>query len=153
MQRHIILALCFLHVPLAFFSCSREETPQSPSNDIISVNAITVEPKDVPVSFEFIAQTQSSHLVNIQARVDGFLDHRVYKEGEVVQQGQTLFLMDPKPFQAQVDAAQAALDQQKAALETARLNLVRVKPLVELKALSQKDLDDANGTYLTTSAS
>jgi membrane fusion protein (multidrug efflux system) len=153
MYRPIIKIIFCFTLPFTFFSCSREETSQKAQNDIVSVSFITVEPKDVPVTFEFIAQTQSSHLVNIQARVDGFLDRRVYKEGEIVQQGQTLFLMDPKPFQTQVDAAQAALDQQKAASETARSNLVRIKPLVELKALSQKDLDDANGTYLTSSAS
>ncbi len=141
-----------LLLPLGFAGCSREENKQAQSHELVSVSVITVQPQDVPVSFEFVAQTQSSHLVNIQARVNGFLDRRVYREGEIVQQGQALFLMDPKPFQAQVDAAQAALDQQKAALETARLNLARIKPLVELKALSQKDLDDANGTYLTTSA-
>lgn len=112
-----------------------------------------VEGKDAPVSFEYVAQTQSSHLVNIQARVSGFLDKRVYKEGELVKKDQVLFIMDKKPFQTQVDAAKAAVDRQQAALETARLNLARVKPLAELNALSQKDLDDAKGTFETNSAS
>ncbi|OUL85219.1 efflux transporter periplasmic adaptor subunit, partial [Paraburkholderia hospita] len=59
-----------------------------------------VERRDTPVVFEFTAQTQSSREVEIRARVDGFLDKRVYTEGQLVHAGQTLFLMDPKPFQA-----------------------------------------------------
>jgi membrane fusion protein (multidrug efflux system) len=105
------------------------------------------------VNFEYVAQTQSSHSVNIQARVAGFLDKRVYTEGEFVKLGQVLFEMDKKPFQAQLNAAQAALAQQEAALANARSNLARVKPLTALNALSQKDLDDAESSFQTTSAS
>lgn len=118
----------------------------------IVVTAFQVQARDVPVNFEYVAQTQSSHLVNIQARVSGFLEKRVYTEGDLVKKGQVLFLMDKKPFETQVAAAQAAVARQEAALETARLNLARVKPLAELNALSQKDLDDATGTYQTNAA-
>jgi membrane fusion protein (multidrug efflux system) len=55
--------------------------------------------------------------------------------------------MDQKPFQAQLDQAQAAMARQVAAMETAKANLARVKPLAEMDALSQKDLDDAKGQY------
>jgi membrane fusion protein (multidrug efflux system) len=60
--------------------------------------------------------------------------------------------MDKKPFQTQVDAAAAALSRQKAAYETARMNLERVKPLAQQNALSQKDLDDATGSYESAAA-
>lgn len=111
------------------------------------VSVITVETRDVPVSSEFVAQTQSSRLVNIQARVSGFLEKRVYTEGARVREGDVLFLMDQKPFKVQLDQAEAALARQRAAMETARANLARVRPLVELDALSKKDLDDATGQY------
>tara|TARA_R110002049_G_scaffold108853_9_gene257402 strand:- start:287 stop:1363 length:1077 start_codon:yes stop_codon:yes gene_type:complete len=106
-----------------------------------------VIPADVPVTSVFIAQTQSSQAVNIQARVSGFLEKRVYTEGSTVKAGQVLFEMDKKPFQAQVNGAAAALERNKAALEVARANLARTKPLVELDALSQRDLDDARGQF------
>lgn len=137
----------------SFGSCQKVETPAAKQKTPINVTTLLIKPEDVPVSFEYVAQTQSSHLVNIQARVSGFLEKRVYTEGEFVKSGQVLFIMDKKPFQTQVDAARAALDRQEAALETARLNLARVKPLSEQDALSQKDLDDANGSYLTNAAS
>jgi membrane fusion protein (multidrug efflux system) len=147
--------LCRLHrmttiLLLVLFSisagCSKgpEEKAQHKSAD---VTALTVEARDVPVNGEYVAQTQSSRLVNIQARVSGFLDRRVYTEGAMVKEGDTLFLMDQKPFQAQLDQTQAAMARQVAAMETAKANLARVKPLAELDALSQKDLDDAKGQY------
>ena len=117
--------------------------PRGPNN----VSVVTVAPRDVPISAEFVAQTQSSRQVNIQARVSGFLDRRVYTEGSLVKAGQVLFVMDKKPFQAQLDQAKAVVKQQQAAMQTAKANLDRTKPLVKQDALSQKDLDDATGTY------
>jgi membrane fusion protein, multidrug efflux system len=140
--------LCFLLLCLS--SCEKEAPPETGKPAVVT--AFKVIARDVPVSFESVAQTQSSHLVNIQARVNGFLDKQVYKEGEMVKKGQTLFIMDTKPFEVQVQAAQAAVERQLAALETARLNLARVKPLAEQNALSQKDLDDARGQFETSAA-
>jgi membrane fusion protein (multidrug efflux system) len=121
--------------------------PQQQTMHAIPVTVLQVEPRDVPIDFEFVAQTQSSHQVEIRARVNGFLDKRVYAEGDVVKEGQVLFLMDKKPFQARADGAAAALARQRAAMENARANLERVKPLVAQNALSQKDLEDATGSY------
>jgi membrane fusion protein (multidrug efflux system) len=113
---------------------------------------LTVQREDVPVTAIYVAQTQSSQAVNIQARVNGFLDKRMYVEGSVVKAGQVLFQMDQKPFQAQVDAQKAALQRSQASLEVAKSNLARTKPLAEQNALSQKDLDDAQGQYDSAAA-
>lgn len=146
-----------LKVICAFFllwhlnSCGNREVAAKVKSPV-AITSIIVEAKDIPATFEYVAQTQSSHKVNIQARVSGFLESRVYTEGQIVMKGQELFIMDKKPFQTQVDAAKAVVARQVAALETARLNLQRVQPLAKLNALSQKDLDDANGSFLTNSA-
>src|SRR5437773_10562825 len=126
-------------------ACSKE--PPKPPPAPLEVTTMTVVARDVPVTAEYVAQTQSSQAVNIQARVSGFLDKRVYTEGSVVKAGQVLFQMDQKPFQAQVDAAKAAMQRNQAALGVAKANLDRTKPLAEAEALSQKDLDDAQGQY------
>lgn len=139
-------------VTAAFLALACQSKTEAPPSTVPVVKAMEIEKRDVPVVFEYVAQTQSSHLVNIQARVSGFLDKRLYTEGEVVKEGQILFQIDPKPFQVQLDQAKAALSKQEAAFETARLNLARVKPLTEQNALSQKDLDDAKGHYLATAA-
>ncbi|WP_446904078.1 efflux RND transporter periplasmic adaptor subunit [Burkholderia sp. YIM B11467] len=109
------------------------------------VTVVTIAPRDTPVDFEFTAQTQSSHEVEIRARVDGFLDKRTYVEGQMVKAGQTLFQMDHKPFDAALQTAKGQLAQQQARLNVAKENLARVRPLAAQNALSKKDLDDAVG--------
>lgn len=147
LSRRISLTAVLMLV-LAFMASSCSKAPEEKAQPkSAEVAVITVESRDVPISGEYVAQTQSSRLVNIQARVNGFLEKRVYTEGAMVKEGQTLFLMDQKPFKVQLDQAEAALARQNAAMETARANLARVKPLVELDALSKKDLDDATGQY------
>ncbi|MEN6308970.1 MAG: efflux RND transporter periplasmic adaptor subunit [Anaerohalosphaeraceae bacterium] len=149
MQRMVLP--CFIMI-LAMGPCGcKKQTP--PVEQTADVTIMTVVPRDVPITPEYVAQVQSSRPVNIQARVNGFLEKRVYTEGEIVKEGQTLFLMDQKPFQAQLDQANAALARQEAAFEIARKNLERVQPLVAADALSQKDLDEAKGHYESTAAS
>jgi len=140
----LAVLVCAALLPLSGCGKAKKaETPVTPP----SVTVITLEPKDVPVSFEKIAQTQSSQLVNIQARVSGFLDKRCYSEGAIVKKGQLLFQIDPKPFQVQVAKARAAVANQEALLESARQDLNRVKPLAQVNAVSKKDLDDAVSKY------
>lgn len=129
---------------LAVSACSKkdsEPTAKAP----VEVTVQRIEPRDTPVTSSYDGQTQSSRQVQIYARVNGFLERRVYTEGSLVKEGQVLFLQDPKPFEAQLDAAKGALAAQRARLTTAQQNLARVKPLVAQNALSQKDLDDAIG--------
>lgn len=130
-----------------------EEKPMETSSVVMEVTAFTIEAKDVPISIEFIGKTQSSRRVEIRSRVEGFLEKRLYTEGNLVQTGQKLFQMDRKPFEAQLQAAQAELTQQQARLENATANLNRVKPLAEQNAVAQKDLDDAIGQFRSAAAS
>ena len=116
-----------------------------PAAGAIEVTVMPVTQRDTPVDFEYTAQTQSSREVEIRARVDGFLDKRLYTEGQTVHAGQTLFQMDAKPFEAALQTAKGQLAQQQARLTVAKANLARVIPLAKQNALSQKDLDDATG--------
>lgn len=121
------------------------KAPTLPTAGPIEVTVMQVAQRDTPVDFEFTAQTQSSREVEIRARVDGFLDKRVYTEGQLVHAGQTLFLMDPKPFEAALQTAKGELAQQQARLGVTKANLARVIPLAAQNAVSKKDLDDATG--------
>jgi membrane fusion protein (multidrug efflux system) len=145
-------AVAAVAVVLALWGCGRKIAGPPPATGPVEVTAVTVTPRDVPVSYEYVAQTQSSRQVNIQGRVSGFLEKRVYTEGGTVREGEVLFLMDAKPFQVQVNAKEAALAKQQANLEVARADLERTRPLAAEDALSQKDLDDANGKYLSAAA-
>ena len=139
-------------VALAFVSACSKEKAEVAEQPPVDVSVIKVQPKDVQVIPEFDGQTVSSRQVTIMARVDGFLDKRVYTEGSIIKAGEVMFRQDPRPFQAQLDAAKGALAAQEARWLTTKKNLARVKPLVALNALSQKDLDDAIGSELSAAA-
>jgi membrane fusion protein (multidrug efflux system) len=130
--------------------CKKEEPPAPPPP--AEVVAVTVTPQTVPVTVPFVAQAESSHQVEIVARVNGFLEKILYKEGDVVKAGQVLFLMDQKPFRAQVSAAQGEVANREAQLWTARANLDRIKPLAEQDAASKSDLDNAIGAVQSAEA-
>jgi membrane fusion protein (multidrug efflux system) len=123
--------------------CSKESPP--PPRPAPEVSVMTVEPRSIPYTPVYVAQTESSRQVNIVARVSGFLDSIAYQEGELIKQGQLMFKLDPKPFQAQLNAARGELESQQARFETAQVTFGRVKPLAEQDALPQTDLDRAKG--------
>jgi len=122
--------------------CGKKEEGGRPKGPI-PVTVMTVTPKDVPIDIEFVGTTESSHQVEIRARVEGFLEKKTYEEGGRVRSGQTLFQIDRRPFEASLQQARGALAQQEAKLVNAEATLKRVRPLAEKNAVSQKDLDDA----------
>jgi len=145
MPAAVSLRVGFVALAALAAGCTKEAPP--PQRPVPEVTVVAVQPRDIPYVPSFVAQTESSRQVNIVARVSGFLDRIVYQEGELVKEGQLLFQLDPKPFQAQVEAARGELQAQQARLKTAQANLGRVKPLAEQNALSQADLDKAQGEF------
>ena len=143
------IAAC-LALSVLLTGCEKPAAPPAAAPPEVTVE--TVAPKDTPVTFEFVGSTASSQQVEVRARVNGFLNKRLYTEGALVRKDQPMFQMDPKPFEAQLKAAAAALDEQKARLWTARANLKRVEPLAKANAVSKKDLDDARGRVNSAAA-
>jgi membrane fusion protein (multidrug efflux system) len=127
-------------------ACGKSEAPtaQKPAPQ---VTVVTATPQAIPYVMTFVAQTESSRQVDIVARVSGYLDKIAYREGELVQEGQLLFTLDPRPFRAQLDAAKGELQAQRARLATARANLERIRPLAKMDAVSRADLDKAQGDF------
>lgn len=146
-SRRLIALMTLLCALLWLTGCDGDKTSveSGAAPAAMPVKTLRLQGQIVPEDFSFVGLTKSSQQVNIVSRVNGFLDKQVYQDGTMVKQGQTLFLVDAKPFQAQLQAAQAALSQQKANLLVAQQNLRRVKPLAAQNAASQKDLDQAIG--------
>ena len=141
----VIVAPAIALSALVAAGCSRESA--APQRPVPEVTTLTIAPRDVGYVTSFVAQTESSRQVNIVARVSGFLDRIAYREGEMVGEGQLLFQLDPKPFQAQLEAARGELQAQQARFKTAEATLGRVRPLAQQNALSQADLDRAQGEF------
>ena len=131
--------------------CGKEEKAAPPPPPAVEVSEVIR--KDVPIYTEWVGTTDGLVNATIQAQVTGYLVKQNYREGELVRKGQVLFEIDPRTFQAAVDAAKGSLAQAEARWETAKANLQRVRPLAEKNAVSQKDLDDATGAEQSTRAS
>jgi membrane fusion protein (multidrug efflux system) len=108
-----------------------------------AVTVVTAEPRDVAVTYEYIGQAAGFREVEVRARVNGIVLKRNFKEGASVRQGQSLFTIDPAPFQVAAARIEADLGVAEARLEQARRDVARLKPVLEAKAVSQKELDDA----------
>ena len=131
--------------------CKKEKTSVA-TGQTVEVTAVKVEPRTVPITFEWIAQTESSRQVEIRARVDGILEKRVYREGSLVHEGEVMFEMERKPFEARLALAKAELGEQEARLANARQTLARVKDLSQKSVVSRQDLDDATNSERAAAA-
>jgi membrane fusion protein (multidrug efflux system) len=107
------------------------------------VVTMTAAPRAFPVAFEYVGQTIGSKDVEVRARVTGIVEKRLFREGSFVKAGQLLFTIDPKPYAAQLQQAEADFARAQAQKAQADRESARLKPLAERKAIGQKEADDA----------
>ena len=137
----ILRAAAALAFPLSLAACGPAGGP--PQFPPPAVSVITVETRDVPVTYEYVAQTAGYREVEVRARVSGILLKRNFREGATVKQGQSLFTIDPEPFRTALARATADLAVAEARLAQAKREADRLRPVFKAKAVSQKELDDA----------
>jgi membrane fusion protein (multidrug efflux system) len=99
--------------------------------------------QDVPVYLELVGQTSGAQDVEIRARVEGYLERVAFNEGTVVQKGDLLYVIDPKPFEAAIAGAKADLATWQARLDKTNNDVKRYTPLAAIQAVSQQELDNA----------
>lgn len=107
------------------------------------VAVVTVQPQSLPADFEYVGQIAGSREVEVRARVNGILLSRNFREGGPVEKGQSLFTLDPAPFEVALARAEAEVAGAEARLAQAKRNAARLKPLYAEQAVSRKDYDDA----------
>ena len=117
--------------------------PQRPTRPPTPVGVAKAERKDIPISIRTIGTIQPFQSVLVKSRVDGTLAKVLVQEGQMVKEGDPLFTIDRRSFEAQLKQAQANLERDRAQLENARLDLARTERTVQQGALSQKVLDQA----------
>jgi membrane fusion protein, multidrug efflux system len=138
-----------LFLVLLCFGCSKPVKPQMPA---VPISAVKVEPQTIPADFEYIGVGESSHIVQLRARVEGYLESIDYKEGSLVNEGDLMFVLDQRPFIAAVDSAKGVLERQRAILWNAEQTKARMVPLYNQNAVSQRDLDNAISDELAAKA-
>jgi membrane fusion protein (multidrug efflux system) len=137
MKPHLLRGLGVIVVVSA---CGKKAPPAPPTPDVLVTSVLQ---QDVPVYSTWIGTLNGSVNATIQSQVSGYLLKQDYREGTFVRQGDVLFQIDPRPFQAQLAQAEGQLERAKAALGKANTDVARYKPLVEQQAVSQQELDNA----------
>ena len=140
MKRNYIVIVLIPVFVLLSTGCKEKSASTMP---LPNVQVVEVIQQDIPVLEEFVGQTYGLFDIALQARVDGFLEGIFFEEGRKVKKGQLLYTIAPEPYEAKVAAAQGQVAEANTRLVKANNDLVRIKPLAEINAVSQSDLDAA----------
>lgn len=109
----------------------------------LTVKAVRAVVKPMPVLIEAVGTVEPEQSVQVRAQVSGVLQSVLFKEGDKVKAGQTLFLVDPRTFQAQYNQALAALARDRAQLENAKAQEQRMEPLLKREFITRQEYDVA----------
>jgi len=118
--------------------------PQMPPPPLVTV--AKAQTQDVPVYLDEIGKSGAFESVTVTPQMGGRITERHFQDGADLSKGALLFVIDPRPFQAQLDSATASLAQAKAALELAKIQFARDQELVGTKAISKQDYDTKKNT-------
>lgn len=119
--------------------------PVDPIYPVVATSPVSVE--DVRIYGEYVGRIRAQQFVEIHARVEGYLEKMLFDEGTYIRKGQTLFQIDATLYKARKKRAEAQLTKAKAQALKAERDLNRIRPLFELNAASQLDLDNAIANY------
>lgn len=111
------------------------------------VEVVAAAQRTVPVYSEFVGQTYGQEDIQIVPRVEGWVTGIHFKEGAAVKKGQLLYTIDDLPTRSKVDAASGDMARAETMVANKKADLDRVRPLTEMNALSQRDLDAAQAAY------
>jgi membrane fusion protein (multidrug efflux system) len=152
-------AFCLLVIGLVIGAIRPKHVSGAPPAIPPNVEVVQVSQSDVPVYGEWIGTLDGFTNADVRAQVTGYLLRQAYQEGSFVRQGQLLFQIDPRPFQAALDQAEGQLAQAKAMLANAQavqgrteLDVKRYTPLAKAEAASQQDLDNSVQNNLAAKA-
>lgn len=139
-SRHSRWLLALLPLPLLLLSCKKTQPPPPPTPLVQTSQSRSAA---IPIYREFIGQIEGAQNANITARVSGYLISREYEEGSIVQAGQVLYRIDPRPYEAALSAAKAQLAQAEAKAQLAYNTLERQTELFKTNAISAQEFDAA----------
>lgn len=138
---------------LSLVACGKKEegAPQG-AGMVMPVSVISVKSTTVPITAEAVAQTEGAKEVEIRPRVGGILLKRMYDEGASVKAGQSMFLIDPAPYQIALQQAKAAYSAQQARVEQTAREEARLRGLLATQSISQREYDNASSDKATSVA-
>lgn len=128
---------------LSLTACNRNNVqaagPSGPPAPLVTV--VQANAQDVPRYLDEIGKNAAYESVNVTPQAGGRIVERHFQDGENLRKGQLLFVIDPRPYKAQLDSAQATLAQTKAALDLAKIQFSRDEEIINTRAISKQDYD------------
>lgn len=140
----VALALC-----IGFMACAggdAKQQAQAAAPRAVSVAIAPVTRQDMPVYLVGLGSVTAFYTANIKSRVDGQIMRVNFQEGQTVKQGDLLIVIDPRPYQVQLEQMQAQLFKDQASLRDARLNLDRYTTLIPSGSIAQQQVDTQKST-------
>ena len=128
------------------------QAPSSVTAQTPEVSVVQAKSQVLPLTRDLVGRVSAVRSADVRARVPGILLKRTYREGSEVHEGEVLFQIDPKPYQAALDAAQAALAQSQATALNAAVNAKRTRELLPRGLVSRSDVDNNNATERSSAA-
>jgi multidrug efflux system membrane fusion protein len=145
--RHGILGtFSLLLLTFAASGCSHTQVQAAAAMPAPLVTLSSATAQDVPRYLDEIGRNGAFESVTVTPQVGGRITERHFQDGENLKKGQILFVIDPRPFKAQLDSAQATLAQAKAALDLARIQFARDEEVIGTRAISKQDYDTKKNT-------
>lgn len=142
-----VLAAALLFLSACSGSSSGPSPARANTQQAVQVTVAPVRQQDLPIFLSGLGSIEAYYTVNVKSRVDGQLVDVKFHEGEFVKQGALLAVIDPRPYQVQLDQAQAQLFKDQASLRDAQLNYQRYKDLLTNSgAMSQQQVDTQKAT-------
>ncbi|MFY9742081.1 MAG: MdtA/MuxA family multidrug efflux RND transporter periplasmic adaptor subunit [Candidatus Sulfotelmatobacter sp.] len=134
----VLLLIC-----VSFSGCSAysKQNAHAAGPHVVSVSIAKVQKQDVPVYLVGLGSVTAFYTANIKSRVDGQIMRVNFQEGQVVKEGDLLIVIDPRPYQVQLEQMQAQLFKDQATLRDAKLNLDRYVTLIPSGSIAQQQVD------------
>jgi len=133
--------------------CKKVEGAQAPPQRPPALVAVsTAVQRDVPVYLEQIGKSVAPEVVSIQPQVAGQITKIHFTDGATLKRGDLLFTIDPRPYQAQLDSAEASLAQNQAALDLAKIEFARVEKLIQSLAITRQEYDSRRNAVAVSQA-
>src|ERR1700731_54139 len=145
MVKRLFTVAAFAAVSLAVVDCSK--SPANKEAPALPVNVVTVVEKEVNEWDEFTGRLDPVESVEIRPRVSGYITEIHFEAGAIIKKGDLLYVIDPRPYQADFDRAAAEVDRMDAQLKLAQIELNRAKELRDKNTISASEFDQKAATY------
>ncbi|MNI06792.1 Multidrug export protein AcrE precursor [Pseudomonas sp. ACN5] len=151
MSKNLLARLSLIALALTLGACDKASNAEEQA-PLATVRIETIEAQPLTISSELSGRIAAPRMAEVRARVAGVVLQRTFREGSDVKQGDVLFRIDPAPFKADLDSAEAALRKAEANAFQARLQEQRYAQLIDDKAISGQDYDNARANARQTAA-